>query len=116
MRLFPRNRGGLVNEYLSFLARLRFFLFLFLFYFILFISIFFYNHRMCKVAQGVFDVIQQGFRISSQLLSSFNEVSFLCFIGPKPKLNRENKSFLEKSSSLGSVEDRMTHHKVKNFF
>ena len=57
VRLFPRNRGGLVNEYLSFLARLRFFLFLFLFYFILFISIFFYNHRMCKVAQGVIVVL-----------------------------------------------------------
>ena len=63
--------------------------------------------------------LKQGFRISSQLLSFFNEVRFSGVIDPKLNLNREKKVFLKKVNVLGfidqiykSVKDCMTHHKV----
>ena len=63
--------------------------------------------------------LKQGFRISSQLLSSLNEVCFSGVINPKLKLIVKMKVFLKKVHIFGfidqtykSVEDRMTHHKV----
>ena len=47
--------------------------------------------------------LNRGFRISSQLLSSFNDVRFFpAVIDPKPNLNCENEIFLEKKPYFGS--------------